>query len=196
MDNPWLLLLLAGLVVGIVFIGGSFIGGTRTLTSEDTKPQIQPEQKAQQPEDQQLESNKEGARELTGKVESLDFKVDVTNNGRDQTYRFRINNPETENEDVRIDQRRADGSEFNLILRHGRDEGWIKEQSSNTWKHFTGFAFTQMARTRAEDYSAYQVTNWKAMEGETFTVDTQSGNARVYDVRVNDRLPESVFTPD
>ncbi|MFW6422339.1 MAG: hypothetical protein ACOCZX_05870 [Candidatus Bipolaricaulota bacterium] len=83
-----------------------------------------------------------------------------------------------------------------MILRRGRDEGWSKEDSSNEWTHFTGFAFTQMARTREEDYSAYHVTDWKEMEGETLTVDKDGETARVYDVRVNERIPESVFAPD
>jgi len=193
MNNTWLLLLLvASLVVGAVFISGNFIGGTRTVSPGDTEPETEREF---EPEQQQhgFEESETG---IAGKVESLDFKVDVTDDGRDLTYRFRIKDPETEEEDVRIDQRRADGSEFNLILRHGRDEGWIKEHSSDEWTHFTGFAFTQMARTRAEDYSAYHVTDWKAMEGETFTVDREGESARIYDVRVNERIPESVFAPD
>lgn len=193
MDNTWLLLLLvASLVVGVIFIGGNFIGGTRTVSPGDTETKTE-----RKSESENQQSEYEGSETGTaGKVESLDFKVDATDEGRDITYHFRIKDPETEEEDVRIDGRRADGSEFNLILRHGRDEGWLKERSSDEWTHFTGFAFTQMARTRAEDYSAYHVTEWKEMEGETFTVDREGESVRVYDVRVNERIPESVFTPD
>ena len=191
MKNAWLLLLV-GLAVGVAFFAINFVGGTPPMTSpEEAKPETK---NRIQPENYQSEYE-ETETEVGGEVESLDFKVDVTNNGRDLTYRFRIDNPETEEEDIRIDQRRADGSEFNVILRHGRDEGWFKDYSSDRWNHFTGFAFTQMARTRAEDYSAYKVTDWKEMEGETFTLDTEDGSARVYDVRVNERIPESVFNP-
>ncbi len=192
MDNMWLLLLVAGLVVGVAFFAVSFLGGTGAVPPATDQPETDREFESE------FESQEyQGAEtEAGGKVESLDFRVDVTRNGEDVTYRFRINAPETEHEDVRVDHMRDDGSEFNLILRHGKDEGWVKELSSDQWTHFTGIAFTQMARTRAEDYSAYQVTDWRAMEGETFTVETEEGPVKVYDVRVNEEIPESVFLPD
>ncbi|MFP3953841.1 MAG: hypothetical protein ACLFVS_06925 [Candidatus Acetothermia bacterium] len=192
MDDMWLILLIAGLVVGAAFFAGTFIGDTDTTHPGNTQPETETEL---QSEDGQIED--EGSDiDTAGKIESLDFKVDTTESGEEVTYRFRIKNPEMENEDVRVDHIRSDGSEVNLILRHGRDEGWLKELSSDKWTHFTGFAFTQMVRTRAEDYSAYQVTDWEAMEGHTSTVETDAGTARVYDVRVNEVIPESVFTPE
>lgn len=89
---------------------------------------------------------------------------------------------------------REDEAEMTIILRDSTDEGWVKDFSSNEWTYFTGIAFTQMWRTRSEQYLAYRVSEWNEMEGQTFTVDSEGGTARVYNIRVNQGISDSVFS--
>jgi len=192
MNKVLLLLLVAGLVAGVFFIGSN-LTGTQNLPPEDTE---EPSAEKALP-DQETETTYEPEPRATvsSDLKTLDFKVDVTRENEDYTYRYRVQNPGTENENLRIDSVREDGAEMTIILRESTDEGWVKDFSSNEWTYFTGIAFTQMWRTRSEQYLAYRVSEWNEMEGQTFTVDAEGGTARVYNIKVNKGISNSVFSP-
>jgi hypothetical protein len=132
---------------------------------------------------------------ISGDIQSLDFKVDVTTDENNYTSRFRIMRPGSDDEDIRIDTTRDDGAEMTIILKGSTDEGWVNDYSSDEWTHFTGVGFTQLWQTRSNQYLAYRTDEWKSMEGQEFTVENEGGPDRVYDIRVNEGIPESVFSP-
>ncbi len=195
MKNLWFLLLVAGLVAGVALVAGNF---TQTGTAPTEDPEVParelPEDKSDPEEETGVVYRGEEGAAPSG-VETLDFKADVSTSNEDYTSRFRIRKPGTETTDIRVDTTRSDGAEMTLILREGQDEGWVRDYSSDSWTHFTGLAFTQMWRTRADQYLDYKVSEWEAMEGQEFTVENEDGTSRVYDIRVNRTIPESIFSP-
>ena len=204
MDKVLLLLTVAGLVVGVALVSGTLMNNQRVSTENIEEPtvertpednKIEEEQKLEQTEPDATYRQEERAI-VSSDIQSLDFKVDVTTNGESYTSRFRVRQPGDENEDIRIDSTRDDGAKTVIILKGSTDEGWVKDYSSNEWTKFTGFAFTQMWQTRANQYLAYRVNEWKEMEGQEFTVEDEDGTGRVYDIWVNEGIPDSVFSPD
>lgn len=202
MDNVWMLLLVAGLVVGVALVGGTLMD-TQTVPPRETEEPTaeQAPEGNQQDQETQLEQEEaevtyeqEDKSDLSGVIKTLDFKVDITRDGERYTHRFRIRNPDTEDEDIRIDSTRYDGAKMTIILKGSTDEGWVNDYSSSEWTYFTGVAFTQMWQNRSDRYLAYRVKDWQEMEGEQFKVKGEDGTARVYDIRVNRDLPNSVFT--
>lgn len=201
MSDVVLLFLIAGLVVGVGFVTG-VISSYQAAPPKITEPSIsnhgedviEKGSDLQQQQAQQMPAVEEHATALSG-VESLDFKVDHLEGKTTGTTRFRIRNPETENEDLRIDSVREDGSEMTIILRKSTNEGWIKDYSSNEITHVTGIAFMHMWGIQSDNYLGYKVTEWKEMEGQSFTVESDGTTTKVYDIRVNKGIPDSVFSP-
>jgi len=204
MDKVLLLLLTAGLVAGVALVSGNYYTETvEPNVSESPKAERVPDQGEK--EDQPIQEKPEPEKEETDKDKeevslyngprTLDFKADVTSEGESYTTRFRIRHAGTEEEDIRIDSVRGDGAEMTIILRGSRNEGWVKDYSSNSWTHFTGMVFTQWWQRRSDQYLAYKVGDWEEMEGEEFTVENKEGSGRVYDIVVNSNIPDSVFTP-
>ncbi|GEM_PF-2353379 len=205
MNDVLILLLIAGLVVGVGFVSGviSFHQappeGTKSSISDQDNNLVKEEtleksSKPEQPKSEQLPEVEEHATALS-EVESLDFKVDYLEGQTTGTTRFRIRNPETENEDLRIDSVRKDGSEMTIILRQSTNEGWIKDYASNEVTHVTGIAFMHMWGVQSDNYLNYKVTDWKEMEGQSFTVEKGNSKSKIYDIRVNNGIPDSVFSP-
>ncbi|MCF7876088.1 hypothetical protein K9M06_03445, partial [Candidatus Bipolaricaulota bacterium] len=198
-----LLLLTAGLVAGVALVSGNYY--TKTIEPDVSEPpkaervpdegeiEDQPLQDKPEPEGEETDKDKEEVSLYNG-PRTLDFKTDVTSEGESYTTRFRIRNVGTEKADIRIDTVRGDGAEMTIILRGSANEGWIKDYSSNSWTHFTGFAFTQWWKRRSDQYLAYKVEDWEEMEGKEFTVENEEGSGRVYDIVVNSNIPDSVFT--
>lgn len=206
MDKVWLLLLTAGLVVGVALISGNYFarGPAGPEVSEQPKVEKAPDQGKveEQNSQEQPEQNLEGAEAeeqdetaLTNAPRTLDFKADTTSEGENYTTRFRIRHPGEEEADIRIDTVRGDGAEMTIILRGSANEGWVKNYSDNSWTHFTGFVFTQWWRRRSDRYLVYKVKTWEEMEGKEFTVENEDGSGRVYDIVVNKDIPDSIFTP-
>ncbi|MBS3735544.1 MAG: hypothetical protein V5A87_02125 [Candidatus Bipolaricaulota bacterium] len=189
MDNVWMLLIVAGLVVGVVLVSGTLMDTQTVSPRESEEPTAE-----SAPEESQSTYDQESKSDLSGEVTTLDFKVDITRDGESYTHRFRVRHPDTKDEDIRIDSTRNDGAEMTIILKGSTDEGWVNDYSSNEWTYFTGIAFTQMWQNRSDRYLAYRVKEWQEMEGEKFKVKGEDGTARVYDIRVNRDMPSSVFT--
>lgn len=191
MNRVLLLLLVAGLVVGVALVSVDFSGPETVAPENDSSGQENTGEVEEEP------SSKEKVYREEGDIDSIDLKVDYVEDNTNITARYRVRNPETDEEDIRIDATREDGSEMSIILRESQDEGWIKEYSSDKWAHVTGLAFTQMWRTRGDAYLSYKAEDWKEMDGEEFKVESEGGGmTRVYDVRVNENIPDSVFSPD
>ncbi|MBS3766320.1 hypothetical protein KGY71_07345 [Candidatus Bipolaricaulota bacterium] len=190
MNRVLLLLLVAGLVAGVALVSVDFTETETVAPQEDSQTQesISEVEEEPPPEDE--------AGNYTG-LKSLDLKVDYVDDDTEVTTRYRVRKPETDEEDLRIDTTREDGSKMILILRQSQDEGWLKEYSSDRWAHVTGLAFTQTWRTRGDAYLNYKKEDWKAMEGEETRIEREDGTiVTAYDVRVNREIPDSVFTPD
>ena len=206
MNRILLLLLVAGLVTGVALVSMDFSETNNAVLDQeriDRKDQNETDQplSARSETDQENQNEKEGASSdsevpVESDVETLDLKVDYVSSDTDITTRYRVRNPGTDEEDLRYDATRKDGSRMVLILRQGEDEGWFKDYSSGAWAHLTGPAFSQIWRKRSDQYLLYQVEGWKEMEGEESTVETEDGTATVYDVRVNEGLASSVFEPE
>ncbi|MCF7890056.1 hypothetical protein K9M78_02445 [Candidatus Bipolaricaulota bacterium] len=202
MDKVLLLLMVAGLVVGVALVSGTLMDTQMVPRAELGQPTVErtPEESQQYKEtqldqkDTGVTSKQEDKSDLSGNVTSLDFKVDVTTDDESYTHRFRVRQPETETEDIRIDSTRDDGAEMTIILKGSTNEGWVNDYSSSEWTYFTGLAFTQMWQNRADRYLTYRVKEWQEMEGEEFRVEDENGTARVYDIRVNRNISNSVFT--
>jgi len=206
MDKVWLLLLTAGLVVGVALISGNYYGSAPAEREVSEAPKVKEAPGQGKVEDQPLQEKPEPNREETEVVgqdettlsdgpETLDFKADVNSEGENYTTRFRIKHLGRKKEDIRIDTVREDGAKMTVILKGSSNEGWVSDYSSSSWTHFTGFAFTQWWRRRSDRYLVYKVGSWEEMEGEEFTVENEDGSGRVYDISVNENIPDSVFTP-
>lgn len=164
MNNVLLLLLIAGLVVGVALVTGTITSTqvvapneTRTYNSEpsqsgtgtqykETLPDSSTPDKKITHQEASEATEKEGATgisPLTG-FNTLDFKADVINEGKKVTSRFRIVNPDTEREKIRIDSTRENGSRMTIILDKESDQGWVKDYSTSGVTHITGIAFIQM----------------------------------------------------
>lgn len=190
MNRVLLLLLIAGLVAGVALVSVDFTETETVTPEEDTKTQESIGEVEEEP------TSDDEVDEYRG-IESLDLKVDYVDDDTEVTTRYRVRKPETDEEDLRIDATREDGSKMIIILRQGQDEGWLKEYSSDEWVHITGLAFTQTLRTRGDAYLNYKKEDWKAMEGEETSVEREDGTiVTVYDVKVNRGIPDSVFSPD
>lgn len=194
MDKMLLLLIILGLVAGVALVSGTLMN-TQTVSpvepQERTKGQISEESEQDQETDV---THEEDRSDLSGEVKTLDFKVDENRDNESYTHRFRIREPDTDDEDIRIDSTRDDGAELIVILRGSTDEGWLQDYSSSEWTYFTGVAFTQMWQRRAHWYLDYKVKEWQEMEGEELRVESEEGKVRVYDIRVNRDIPDSVFS--
>jgi hypothetical protein len=204
MDKVWLLLITAGLVVGVALVGGNYLatGPVEPEVSEQPKVEKAPDKVEEQNSQEHSEQNREETEvveqdeaTLSNAPRTLEFKADTTSEGESYTTRFRIRHPGKEEADIRIDTVREDEARTTIILRGSTNEGWIKDYSDNSWTHFTGFTFTQWWRRRSDRYLVYKVKSWEEMEGKEFTVDNEDGSGRVYDIVVNKDIPDSVFTP-
>lgn len=198
MKNVWLLLLVVGLAAGVALVGFNYYDNPSVSPdANETKEEkaIQTNPNAEEKQEGETFKPEESVVTYDG-VKAIDFKVEVRSDGENYISRFRVRNPGSEEEDIRIDTERTDGAEMTIILRGSTNEGWVKEYSSSNWTHFTGIAFTQWWRTRSDRYLAYKVGNWKEMEGREFTVENEEGSGRVYDIKVNQKISNSVFTPD
>ena len=206
MDKVWLLLLTAGLVVGVALISGNYYGSAPVEKEGSASQKVEEAPGQSELADQPLQEKPEQNREETGVVgkeettfsdgpETLDFKVDVNSEGENYTTRFRVKHLGRKKEDIRIDTVKGDGSEMTIILKGSSNEGWLRDYSSDNWTHFTGFVFTQWWRRRSDRYLVYKVGSWEEMEGEVFTVENEEGSGRVYDIDINKSIPDSVFTP-
>lgn len=194
MDKLLLLLIVAGLVVGVALVSGPLIH-TQTVSPKEPQEQTKDQISGETEQDQETDvTHQEDRSDLSGEITTLDFKVDVTRGDESYTHRFRIRHPDTDDEDIRIDSTRDDGAESTIILRGSTDEGWVNDYSSSEWTYFSGIAFTQMWQNRSDRYLAYRVKDWQEMEGEQFKVKGEDGTARVYDIRVNQDVPNSVFS--
>ncbi|MBS3787408.1 hypothetical protein KGY79_04330 [Candidatus Bipolaricaulota bacterium] len=195
MDKVLLLLVVAGLVVGVALVSGPLME-TKTVSPEE--PQEQTEERlsedTQQDQETDVTYEQKDRTDLSGNVRTLDFKVEETRDDVSYTHRFRVKHPDTEDEDVRIDSTRDDGAERTIILSGSRDEGWVNEFSSSEWTYFSGFAFTRMWQNRGKWYLVYKEEEWQEMEGKEFTIERKSRTARVYNIRVNRDIPNSVFS--
>ncbi len=207
MDKVWLLLLTAGLVVGVALIGGNYYGSAPVEREVSESPKVEESPGQSEIENQPLREKPEQDREeiesvnqeetsLSNGPETLDFKVDVNSEGENYETRFRIKHLGRKKEDIRIDTVREDGAKMTVILKGSSNEGWVSDYSSSSWTHFTGFAFTQWWRRRSDRYLVYKVGAWEEMEGEEFTVENEDGSGRVYNIDVNTEIPDSVFTPN
>ena len=203
MDRLLLLLVVAAVAGGVVFVGSTMMNeraastaspGEQSVTEAPEERKLAEEGLAGQEKPEKMVRRKESELPPT-EVKSLDFKVDVRSDDEDYATRFRIREPGTDNEDIRIDSTKGDGTQMSIILKGSTDEGWVKDYSSSEWTYFTGIAFTQMWQSRANRYLAYRVGEWKEMEGGEFTVRNRNGRGRVYDISVNRGIPESVFSP-
>jgi len=203
MDKVLLVLVVAGLAIGVVLVGSTMMNNRNVSSANiEERPAKRTPQSNETAEDSKMArqttenpSGDEKVRVVSDRVKSLDFKVEVRSNGERYSSRFRIRHPGDDNEDVRIDTTRGDGAEMTIILRGSTDEGWVNDYSSGEWTHFTGIAFTQMWQTRSDQYMAYKAGEWESMEGREFTLENEDGTARVYDVSVNGNTPNSVFYP-
>jgi len=202
MKNVWLLLLVAGLVAGFALVGFNYYNSSSLSSGTQNAPEIKPSQndntsaKINGKQEEAIPLRPEEGPDAIAEIKNIDFKVDVRSDGEKYVTRFRVRNPGSESEDIRIDTERDDGAEMTIILRGSTDEGWVKDYSSNNWTHFTGIAFTQWWRTRSDRYLAYKIGSWKEMEGREFTVENEEGSGRVYDIKIVRKIPNSVFTPD
>lgn len=194
MDKLLLLLIVAGLVVGVALVSGPLMN-TQTVSPKEPQEQTKDQISGETEQDQETDvTHQEDRSDLSGEVKTLDFKVDENRDDESYTHRFRVRQPDTEDEDIRIDSTRDDGAELTIILKGSTDEGWLNDYSSSKWTYFTGVAFTQMWQNRAHWYLDYKVKEWQEMEGEELRVEGKDGTARVYDIRVNRDIPDSVFS--
>lgn len=191
-------LLVAGLVAGIAFFTIDFSEFGTVSQDTDIQKQESISETDQESPDQGVEEEKETytTRESSGDVETLHLRADYVKDDAEVTSRYRVRNPGTKRRDIRIDSTKKDGSTMIIILREEEKEAWIQDYNSNEWTHITGFAFSQLWLRRGDEYLGFKEGTWKAMEGERSKVETEDGaTVTVYDVRVNSRIPDSVFSP-
>ncbi len=194
MDRVLILLLVAGLVAGLAFFTFDFWG--TTTVSPDTNTQ---KQESMSSTDQEVEEEEENytTRESSGELETLHLRADYVKDDTEVTSRYRVKNPGTERRYIRVDSTREDGSTMIVILREEEQEAFVKDYSSGKWTKITGFAFSQLIRNKGDEYLGFKEGTWEAMEGERSKMETEDGAiVTVYDVRVNSRIPDSVFSPE
>ena len=129
----------------------------------------------------------------------LDFTVAETIDGETTTYRFRYKDIGTPEEAVRVDMTEQDGSTLIVILDKDGNKVLVKDIDQTSWTSYPGVALPTMWDKWVRPYMTLpdrRSATWAEIEGEEFLVEGNGRTMKIYDIKINRALEESVFNPE
>jgi len=122
---------------------------------------------------------------------SLQFSADITTSGTLTTYTYSAKNIGTSNAMLRIEGTEAQGN-FIYIVNGAQKQAWIYENGQ--WTDLTGY-FTEYWTQWNSTFTGLRsdLSHWSGSGDYTYTDPSSGDTIRIYNIKVNPSLADSLF---